>query len=206
MRTGILGGTFDPPHIGHLLVASDAVEVLQLDRLLFIPNAVQPLKVSNLQTPGADRMEMMRLAVSDDARFAVDSIEIDRGGVSYTADTLEALTARARDDYFFLVGSDVASSFAQWRNPARIAALATVAVLERESIGADVSASAAVEAIRQVIGVQGGGGGRDPISVRSRRVDVSSTEIRERVRRGRSLSGFVPSAVARYIAARGLYR
>lgn len=203
MRTGIFGGTFDPPHVGHLLVASDALEVLQLDRLLFIPNAVQPLKASSVPTAGTDRMEMVRLAVGDDTRFAVDPIEIDRGGVSYTADTLAALTKRAQDDYFFLVGSDVASTFAQWRNPGRIAAMATVAVLERDTAGADASAMA-VEAIRRVIGAARGG--KDPISVRSRRVDVSSTEIRERVRRGRSLSGFVPAAVARYITARGLYR
>lgn len=199
MRTGILGGTFDPPHVGHLLVASDAVEVLQLDRLLFIPNAVQPFKAKTPVTPGADRLEMVRLAVGEDARFAVESIEVDRGGVSYTVDTLAALTARGADEYFFLVGSDVATTFAKWRSPERIAGMATVAVLEREEEG---SATRALAAIRQVIGA----GKRDPISVRSRRVDVSSTEIRERVRRGRSLSGFVPAAVARYIVARGLYR
>jgi nicotinate-nucleotide adenylyltransferase len=204
VRTGILGGTFDPPHVGHLLVASDALEVLQLDRLLFIPNAVQPLKADRQMTPGADRLEMLRLAVGEDPRFGVDGIEVERGGVSYTVDTLAALTARAPDDYFFLVGSDVASSFAQWRAPARIASMATIAVMERETAEAEGSASTAVGAIRKAIGTEPGG--RDPISVRSRRVDVSSTEIRERVRRGRALSGFVPAAVARYIAARGLYR
>lgn len=191
VRLGILGGTFDPPHVGHLLAASDAVEALALDRLLFVPAAVQPFKARRVTAPPAARLRMLELMVGDDPRFAVDPIEIDRSGLSYTVETLAALAARepgARR--FLLIGEDLASQIASWREPRRIAELAEIVVLARGD-GGDARASA--DGLRMT-------------RIDTRRVDVSSTEIRERVRAGRPIRGFVTDAVAAYIAETGLYR
>jgi nicotinate-nucleotide adenylyltransferase len=106
VRLGILGGSFDPPHIGHLLAAVDAYDGLRLDRLLFVPAAAQPLKVGVVAAPPADRLAMVRLLAGEDPRFAVDPIEIEREGLSYTVDTLAAFAERFPDaERFFLVGS-----------------------------------------------------------------------------------------------------
>ena len=188
MRIGLLGGSFDPPHVGHLLAASDAVEALELDRLVFIPAAVQPLKIDRTSALAEQRLAMTKMLVGSDPRFDVDSIEIDRGGLSYTVDTLAALTLRwPSAKLFWLVGADIVSSFGQWRQPERILELATVVVLQRGEAA----------------------GGTLPAGMRclaTRRVDVSSTEIRRRVKEGRSVRGFVPDAVADFIAAERLYR
>lgn len=204
MRIGILGGTFDPPHVGHLLVASDAVDALGLDRVVFIPNARQPLKADVAQSEAADRLAMTRLAVADDARFSVDPLEIERGGVSYTVDTLATLAARSPDDErIFLIGADAGTTFSHWREPRRIAQLARLALMRRSGDGAAASDDATV--IASIVAVTG----TDvppPTMIATRRVDVSSTEVRERVRSGRPITGFVPEAVARFIRERGLYQ
>jgi nicotinate-nucleotide adenylyltransferase len=190
VRIGVFGGTFDPPHVGHLLLAGDARDALNLDRLIFVPTSAQPLKVDTPAVASArDRLEMVRLAVADDANYQVDDAEIERKGLSYTVDTLEHLSARYQGaQLFLLLGQDTLESFAQWKNPGRIRELATLAVMQRTGRqGVDASAT----------GV---------ITVSTRRVDVSSTEIRERLRAGKSIKGFVPESVERFIDARGLYR
>lgn len=189
MRVGLLGGTFDPPHVGHLLVAVDAHEQLELDRLVFVPAAQQPLKRSAVRTPAADRLAMVRAMAGDDPRFEVDPIEMERGGLSFSVDTLETYRRRPEvEALFFLIGADVLSSFSQWREPERVQSLAELVILRRgtESIVHPAWLRAHV--------------------LESRRVDVSSTEIRQRVHHGRSIRGFVPDAVAAHIAAAGLYR
>ena len=173
-------------------MALDARDALKLDRLIFVPAGAQPFKV---ETPpvasGQDRLEMIRLAVADDAEFTVDPAEIDRKGLSFTVDTLEHLAERhAGARLFLLLGEDTFAGFDQWRNPARIRELATVAVMRR----GDSSRSGASELAP---GVE---------TVSTRRVDVSSTEIRKRLREGKSIKGFVPESVERFIEARGLYR
>ena len=192
MRIGVFGGTFDPPHVGHLLLASDAREALRLDRLIFIPTGAQPFKIDT--PPGAsprDRLEMVRLAVADDAYYTVEDTEINRKGLSYTVDTLEHLAGKNLGaQLFLLVGEDALAGFDQWRNPGRIRELATVAAMRRG--GPD----------RQAIDAKT----PDVLTVSTRRVDVSSTEIRERLREGKSIKGFVPESVERFIEARGLYR
>lgn len=205
MKVGIFGGTFDPPHVGHLLVASDACDALELDRLVFVPNARQPLKTGAHQSLPEDRLAMVRLAVASDPRFEVDPLEVERGGVSYSVDTLEAMAERGPDDErFFLVGADVGATFSQWKAPRRIAALARLAVLDRTVDGSDVATTE--ESTRAAFAAATGPEIPPPVMLRSRRVDVSSTEIRARVREGRSIHGFVPDAVARFIHERGLYR
>lgn len=189
MRIGILGGSFDPPHVGHLLAASDAGDALALDLVLFVPAWEQPLKAGQAAAPATDRLAMVRLLAGDDVRFGVDPIEIERGGLSFTVDTLQALRERHPQPLalFLLMGADVISTLPNWREPELVGSLAEIVVLEREV-----------------------GGGRPPTDgfrrLQTRRVDVSSTEVRARVREGKSIRGFVPEAVADYIAASGLYR
>lgn len=190
MRIGIFGGTFDPPHLGHLLVAIDAFEALALDRLVFVPTGRQPLKADVTTAPGAARLAMTRRLVGDDARFAVDAMEIERDGLSFTIDTLHAFAARDPEaERYFLLGADAWRSFPRWRSPDEIMRLATVVVLTRggEPIGPAAS------------------GVRAPRVLPTRRIDISSTEIRSRIRAGLSLRGFVPEAVRDYIEANGLY-
>lgn len=192
MRIGVFGGTFDPPHVGHLLLAADACDALSLQRLIFVPAAAQPFKV---ETPAVaapkDRLEMISLATRGDSRYAVEDTEIRREGLSYTVDTLEEIARNnAGADLFLLIGQDTLSGFNGWKQPDRIRQLATLAVMER---------------------ADGSGSGQPPssdgvVAISTRRVDVSSTEIRKRLADGKSIRGFVPEPVERYIAARGLYR
>ena len=195
MRLGIFGGSFDPPHIGHLLAAVDAYESLALDKLFFVPAAIQPLKAGMPATAAHRRLAMVRLLVGADSRFAVDAVEIDRAGLSYTVDTLETFAQRFPDaERFFLIGEDAMTAFGAWRNPEQILKLAKLAILRRPAGGK--------------------GAGVDPeaslppgtIALATRLVDVSSTEIRERVRDGKSIRGFVPESVAAFIETERLYR
>jgi nicotinate-nucleotide adenylyltransferase len=187
-RIGIFGGTFDPPHVGHLLLALDALDQLQLERLILVPAARQPLKQGLPMTDPAHRLRMTRLFAESDPRFEVDSSEVDRGGLSFTVDTVRALrSAHPSADFVLLMGADTAETLPKWREPEALALLVEVAIAGR--------------------------GEHRPVPVGfrtqylpSRRVDVSATEIRERVRQGRSIRGFVPDAVAAYIAAQQLYR
>jgi nicotinate-nucleotide adenylyltransferase len=192
VRIGVFGGTFDPPHIGHLLVANDAREALELDRLIFVPTGAQPFKIDTPPVAsGQDRLEMVRLAVADDANYVVDDAEINRKGLSFTVDTLEHLSERnpaAR--LFLLMGEDVLAGFEKWRTPARIRELATLVAVGRGGLAGSVADPATSAVLR----------------VSTRRVDVSSTEIRERRRAGKSIKGFVPESVERFIDVRGLYR
>jgi nicotinate-nucleotide adenylyltransferase len=192
MRIGVFGGTFDPPHVGHLLLAADAREALTLDRLIFIPVWSQPLKVGTPPVASPlDRLEMVRLAVADDANYVVDDAEINRKGLSYTVDTLEHLAERyPAAELFFLLGQDSLAGFSQWRNPGRILELATLALMMRSGAG-DVGEWRNADRV---------------VRVSTRRVDVSSSEIRERRSAKKSIKGFVPESVERFIEARGLYR
>jgi nicotinate-nucleotide adenylyltransferase len=186
VRLGVLGGTFDPPHLGHLLAASDAFETLALDRLLFIPAAAHPFKGDSVGAMAAQRLDMLALLVADDPRFGIDTIEIERRGLSYTVDTLADLARRYPDaERFFLIGEDLVDEVVTWRAPERLTQLAEIVVMAR-------------------------GDDPDPTGpfrrLGTRRIDVSSTEIRARARAGLSLHGFVPDAVAAYIRDAGLYR
>lgn len=191
MRLGVLGGTFDPPHVGHLLAASDAFEALALDKLLFVPSAVPPFKARSVQGTGEQRLRMLELTIGSDPRFEVSRLELDRDGLSFTVDTLAALAEKMPGvSLFVLIGEDLATQIASWRDSARIAELATIVVLVREA-GAK---SSALDSILPML------------RLATRRLDLSSTEIRDRVQAGRSIHGFVPDAVAAFIDAAGLYR
>ena len=191
MRIGIFGGTFDPPHVGHLLAATDALDLLALDRVVWVPVAQQPLKTGQPVTPGSDRLAMVRAAIGGVSRFSADALELERGGLSYTVDTLRAFHARGQDGplaLFLLLGADAAATLPKWREPEAIAQLSEIVVLTRDT----AEPAHAWPAAWRVLA--------------TRKVEVSSTEVRARVATGRSIRGFVPDAVAEYIAAAGLYR
>ena len=196
MRIGVFGGTFDPPHVGHLILAADAVEALRLDKLVFVPARAQPLKVERPAVASAnERLEMVRLAIGDDPRYSVDDTEISREGLSFTVDTLEGVSARNPGaQLFLLLGEDSLSTFDRWKNPARIRELATLAVMHRARPGEGTGRSRPSSKRK---GVE---------TLSTRQVDVSSTEIRQRLKDGQSVKGFVPESVEKFIASRRLYQ
>jgi nicotinate-nucleotide adenylyltransferase len=196
-RVGLLGGTFNPPHLGHLVMAQEAHEQLGLDRVLLVPVAVPPHKEAEAD-PGAEaRVRLAELAVGDDDRFGVSRIEVDRGGPSFTVDTLRALHERApEDDLTFIVGGDMAHSLPSWRAPEAVLELATLAVAEREGVRRE-------DLARRLEPLHGG----DRVTFFDMpRLDVSSSAIRRRVAAGRSIRYLVPDAVARAVIDGGLYR
>lgn len=200
-----MGGTFDPPHIGHFLAASDAFDQLQLDRLFFVPAATQPLKQHQASSPPNHRLRMVQLMVEGDTRFEVDEIEIKRTGLSFTVDTLEAYARRFPDaERYLLLGVDAFGLLDQWRDAARVVSLAHLVVLTRAADGGGanpVNLDVVTEKVRTI----GGSTAATPRVLNSRRIDVSSTEIRERVHEGRSIRGYVTDAVGHYIEINGLY-
>jgi nicotinate-nucleotide adenylyltransferase len=204
VRLGILGGTFNPPHLGHLVCAQEAHAQLGLDRVVLMPAGEPPHKRLAPGGPDAEqRLELCRLAIGDDERLAVSRLELDRPGRSYTVDTLNALHADdPQQELTFIVGGDMARGLPTWREPERVLALATLAVAER--------AGAAREDVLGELRPLTGGAGSPAGAERVRffdmpRVDVSSSMVRERVAAGRPIRYLVPDAVRERIAAWGLY-
>lgn len=196
MRLGLFGGSFNPPHIGHLLVAVDAYEALGLDKLIIMPAAANPLKGSNLGGASRiQRLQMTQLAFAGDRRFEVSDMEIGRGGLSYTVDTLEELAKKYEGAELILVlGMDSLATFNQWVRPERIKELARFGVLTRTALSR--------HALESEVGAELPDGAT---LVTARRVDVSSSEIRDRVRAGKSIKGFVAESVEEFILAAELY-
>ena len=194
---GILGGTFNPPHLAHLVCASEARAQLALERVVLIPTGVPPHKPMEQEPGAAHRLEMCRLAADGHRDWlTVSSIEVDRGGPSYTADTLREIHAsQPGDELTFIVGGDMAWSLPSWREPEAILGLASVAVAER--------AGARREEVRERLDAMAGAGRITYIDVP--RLDISSSALRRRVREGRPLDYLVPDPVADYIEQRRLY-
>jgi nicotinate-nucleotide adenylyltransferase len=191
MKLGIFGGTFDPPHIGHLIVADDALAALGLDRILFVPAGTHPLKGDKVAAPTHLRLRMIRAAVGDAERFAVDDREIRRVGPSYTVDTLAELEEEyPGSELYLLVGSDIMNEIHRWHRVPEIAARARIAVMSRAD---------APKATASVAGLQ-------TIRVEVTHVAISSSEIRERVTAGRPFRYLVPEGVYEIIAEHALYR
>ena len=193
MRLGVFGGTFDPPHIGHLVLAEWAWESLGLDRLWFVPTGRPPHKPRRRITPARHRLAMIRLAVRGRAGFAVSTLELERRTPSYTVETLRAIAGRHVGERFLLIGGDSLDDFRRWREPERILQLATLAVVGRPGAGSARTRAWARRTGRvKWIG--------DPA------LDVSSSALRARIRRGGSVRYLVPDAVRRYIQRHRLYR
>jgi nicotinate-nucleotide adenylyltransferase len=195
-RIGILGGTFNPPHLGHLICGQEALIQLELDRILMIPAGVPPHKEVDEDPGAAQRLELCRRAVSGDDRFEVSALEMERRGPSYTVDTLGELRQIAPDsELFLIVGGDVAAGLATWRDPEHVLSLATLAIAGRRGTSDQAIGDTLAE-------IQGGERAR---FFRMPRIGISSTDIRERVQRHESIRYLVPDAVASYISDHQLY-
>jgi nicotinate-nucleotide adenylyltransferase len=202
MRAGILGGTFDPVHLGHLLLAEQAREALTLDRVILVPAGRPPHKPGRVLTPFDLRLEMVRLAVGDTAGFTVSGIERDPARPSWTVETLRLLLAQpeAPEETWLLLGADSLEELPTWREPEEIIRLARLAVYPRpgwDAATSPASLSPAQDAWRAA--------GR-LVLLDGPRLALSSSEIRERTRQGRSLRFLVPEPVRSFIAVHGLYR
>ena len=201
MRVGILGGSFDPVHLGHLWIGEAALETLQLDEVRWMPAATSPLKPAGARASAEDRLQMVRLALAGCEGHAVDDRELRRGDLSYTVSTLAELKReQPRAELFLIVGSDSLASLRQWREPERMLELATLAVVHRGGEPAPdyqvlngLAGEAAIERIRQH-------------EIAMPRIEISSSELRQRIARGRSIRFRTPRPVEALIAARGLYR
>ncbi len=197
-RIGILGGSFNPPHLAHLLCASEAAAQLSLDRVLFTPVAAPPHKEAE-QDPGAEvRLELCRLAIEGDERLGVCDLEVRRGGPSYTVDTLRELHARTpEDDLTFIVGGDIALGLPSWHEPEAVLGLARLAVAERSGTGREEIASRLAQWFATASA---------PVFFEMPRLDISSSEIRHRVAQEAPIRYLVPDSVAERIARGRLYR
>jgi nicotinate-nucleotide adenylyltransferase len=197
-RIGLLGGTFNPPHLGHLVCAQEALVQLGLDRVLLMPAHLPPHKTVEADPGVAHRVAMCEAAAAPDPRLGVCLVEVRRGGASYTVDTLRALHAEAPgDELTFIVGGDMAHSLPTWREPEAVLSLATLAVARRE----ELSEAAIVAELAGLDGV--------PHRLRffnMPRLDISSSLIRRRVAAGLPVRYLVPDGVADHIARESLYR
>jgi nicotinate-nucleotide adenylyltransferase len=205
MRIGVFGGSFDPVHLGHLVAAECCREQAALDRVVFVPAAVPPHKRDRVLAAPEHRLEMLRLATGGHDAFAVSTVELDRGGVSYTVDTLAALgAAHPGADLRIVLGPDALAELPTWREPARIVDLALPLAVERESLD-DVAALVADARLAAVLG-------RERLErvvaerVRMPAIGIRATALRAAVAEGRSIRFLAPRAVERYIATHGLYR
>ncbi len=197
-RVGLLGGTFNPPHVGHLVCAQEAFVQLGLDRVLLVPAGVPPHKAVEAEPGVEHRVAMCEAAVADDDRLGVSRADADRTGPAYTADLLRAARAAApRDELWFIVGGDMAYSLPSWREPEAVLALARLAVAEREGVRrADIAERLSALA-----------GAPERIDFFAMpRLDVSSSLLRRRAGDGAPLRYLVPDAVVAYIEREGLYR
>jgi nicotinate-nucleotide adenylyltransferase len=184
MRIGIYGGTFNPVHHGHLILARQALEEFKLDRLVFVPAAESPFKIQNHSAPAGDRLAMLRLAIAGEDDFSVDPLEIERGGISYSIDTVKMF--RNRDpgaELFFLVGEDNADRLTEWHRFEELKKLVYFVVLSRS------------EEFQS-----------PEYPVVQRRIEISSTEIRNRVANQESITYLVPESVKHYIEQHQLYQ
>ncbi len=189
-RIGVFGGTFDPPHLGHLLLAEAARERLALDRVVFVPARVPPHKRGRRVSPARTRLALLRAALRGTG-FAISTVELDRPGPSYTVDTLERLAGAAPARLFLLVGADSLADLPTWREPERILALATLAVAARPGVGMPRLARRHARRV---------------VFLGNPQVDIASSDLRARVAAGRSIRFLTPSAVVRRVAELGLYR
>jgi nicotinate-nucleotide adenylyltransferase len=200
-RVGIIGGSFDPVHMGHMVIAQDALELLDLSSVVFIPAAIPPHKQHMLQMDSEHRLNMLRLAVEADTRFCVSDIEVQRGGVSYTVDTIHALEREyGNAELFLIVGSDTLVDLHNWHRINEILDLCGVATFlrpgEDELDGIEQKIMLPADAKKRLL---------DHV-FEAHRIGISSTEIRMRLAQGRCIRYLVPPEVEKYIYEHGLYQ
>ena len=194
---GVLGSAFNPPHLGHLALAQEALWQLGLDEVVLVPTGEAPHK-RIAEEPGREaRIEMTRLAAAEDTRFSVSALEVEREGPSYTYETLEALAEdRADTQLVFVMGADAAVGLESWRNPERVVELASLAVARRAGVS-----EADVAAVLRSLGCE-----ERATVLEIPQFGVSSSAVRERAKHGRPLRYLVPDSVASFIEEKGIYR
>ena len=191
MRLGVFGGTFDPLHCGHLIVADDAAAELSLDRVLFVPSGQHPFKAGDVEAPADVRRRMIEESIAGHDVFSVDDRELERPGPSYAVDTLEELEAEhPTAELFLLIGSDILEEIDEWHRPEDLQRLATIAVLTRAEVEVDRASRRSAP----------------HVTVPVTHVAISSTEVRRRVRSGEPFRYLVPEPVYRIICERSLYK
>jgi nicotinate-nucleotide adenylyltransferase len=201
MRLGLFGGSFDPVHYGHLLLAESCREQCHLDQVLFVPAGVPPHKRDHAQAPPDARVEMLELAVGGHPAFAVSRLEIERSGVSYTVDTLRHYRAAdPQSELFFLLGADMLHDLPHWREAATVCQLAVIVAVRRAGVPEpdfgslrEITSTERIELFRQH-------------QVEMPEIGLSSSEIRHRVAAGQSIRYWTPRAVEKYMETQGLYR
>jgi nicotinate-nucleotide adenylyltransferase len=199
MRLGILGGTFDPIHIGHILMAEEAAARLNLSEVIFIPAGRPRFKEDSRVTEAEHRLRMVKLAIGQKPSFRLSTMEIDRGGVTYTVDTVRELAGHLapQDELFFIMGWDSLKELPLWRSPSELISLCRLVVVPRAGCPKpDLS-----QLETKIFGIT-----KRLIMLDKPEIEVSSSEIRERVRLGFGIDGLVTETVAAYIAENGLYR
>jgi len=194
---GVLGSAFNPPHLGHLALAQEALWQLGLDEVILVPTGEAPHK-RIAEEPGREaRMEMTRLAAAEDSRFSVSALEVEREGPSYTYETLEALAEdRADTQLVFVMGADAAVGLESWRNPERVVELASLAVARRAGVS-ETDVAAVLHSL---------GADERATMLEMPQFGVSSSAVRERAQQGRPLRYLVPDSVASFIEEKGIYR
>lgn len=194
MRIGILGGTFDPPHIAHLALAHAAIEQLDLEEVIFMPVAKNPLKHKAMASP-KQRLAMTSLLIEGEPKLAVSDLEISRGGQSYAVDTLEELQAAQPAEYWFIVGADALKDLAQWKNPERLLRLCRIAAALRPPFSETQMVARIPEEFRDRV---------DFVTMPP--MEVASFDIRDRLAREKPVKPMIPDSVLDYIRQNNLYR
>lgn len=199
MDIGVLGGTFDPVHLGHLVVAGEVRDKLGLDEIIFVPAGQPWLKADRPVSPAAHRLEMVSLAIADNPHFKISHIDIDRPGPTYTVDTIDRLKGEIGVEarIYFLMGSDALVDLPRWKEPSRLIRMCRLVAFNRP--GSVLPSLGWLESV--VPGLS-----QSITFVEVSQLDISATEIRQRAAHGGSLQGLVPLAVERYILEQGLYR
>lgn len=200
---GIFGGSFNPVHFGHLLLADEICEALRLDRVLFVPAAMPPHKPAAELALAEHRYRMTALAVREHPRFAVSDVELRRKGPSYTVDTLVALADEGT--LLLLIGSDTFLDLLSWRDPRQVARLARLVVVPRTGGEFDAEAPASQKVLHE-LGLPPFGDAAGPILFHAASLPISGSDLRRRARENRSLAYRMPESVAAYIREHGLYR
>ena len=195
---GVLGGTFDPPHIGHMIIAQEALTQLSLAQVIFAPTRKPPHKLENEITPIDDRLKMMALALNSNPHFVLSRVDVDRAGPTYTVDTIRLLRRELGEsaDLYFIMGLDSLANILTWHTPDKLIALCRLAVFNRPGYAADLDAlGAKLPGLRERV-----------IMLKSPALEIAASDLQQRVRAGQSIKHLVPDRVAAYIAEHRLYQ
>lgn len=198
MKIGIMGGTFDPIHIGHLILAESARESLNLNKIIFIPTGINPFKIDKNTASPVHRLEMLKLAIESNEHFTISSIEIERSGITYTIDTMKALREKYKEDeLYFIVGSDIVFQIEKWKDFKDIFKLCKFVLVNRPGNDCNEIDNKIKELnLRYAISF---------IRINSPYIDISSSDIRNRIKNNKSIKYLVPLKVEEYIKKNNLY-